>query len=681
MTTIFVAQRLLWIGTKDPRAAQVGILTLDPLQPSSPRLNSSFKMKSAITAASVLLASLVPTAYSQGQNGSNDSSQATLTANMIESMGNNSLFTRWRPQYHFLAPAGWMNDPCGAMYDPTRDTYHLFYQWHPEHINWGNISWGHATSKDLITWTDVGGWEGRDALALGPTGNGSYDGLGIFSGTAQPVNLQGEVDGTLTIFYTSVAHLPTNWRIDYTPYTETQSIAYSEDGGETWQRYENNPIIDATTNMEPMSWNLTGFRDPFVEPWPEMDDILGYDEPHYYSVFGSGIKGVGPRVPFWTAPADDLTDWTFLGALWEPEANQTLGPILSTGTWGFNFEVSGFFSLPDSKGNAHYFTQTGVEVPPGDIGFHPSNHWSLWNEGIVTRRENGSAEFTPISGGGADWGNGYALTSFYDSKNSRRVQWAWSPEDLGGDDGLFSATQQGFQGTLALPRELFVHERSNVVNSDNGTLTTNRVSVLTQESRGNFTATTLGIRPLDDVVTGIRNGSTQHSFVGNTFNSSQILSREGSQHMELKATVRSTTGACGFIIASSPDMEEMTTISYQPSNNTILVERAHSSMIEEFGNHTVTGYFYPYSIVQPDGSVEVEPITMDVFLDGSQLEVYVNERFALSTRIYPSMESSTGFGVYVEDGESATFDTVSAWSNLYNIWPERPLNSKFALRV
>lgn len=77
-------------------------------------------------------------------------------------------------------------DPCGAMYDPARDLYHIFYQWHPNHINWGNISWGHATSKDLISWTDVGGWEGTDAEALVTAGgnNNSYNGLGIFSGTA-----------------------------------------------------------------------------------------------------------------------------------------------------------------------------------------------------------------------------------------------------------------------------------------------------------------------------------------------------------------------------------------------------------------------------------------------------------------------------------------------------------------
>lgn len=33
----------------------------------------------------------------------------TLTEEMVEKMGNNSLFTRWRPYSHFLAPAGWMN--------------------------------------------------------------------------------------------------------------------------------------------------------------------------------------------------------------------------------------------------------------------------------------------------------------------------------------------------------------------------------------------------------------------------------------------------------------------------------------------------------------------------------------------------------------------------------------------
>lgn len=70
-----------------------------------------------------------------------------------------------------------------------------------------------------------------------------------------------------------------------------------------------------------------------------MDALLGQKSPHYYAVFGSGIKGVGPRIPFYSAPASDLTQWTFLGALWEPAANTSLGSVLETGLYGFNFEV------------------------------------------------------------------------------------------------------------------------------------------------------------------------------------------------------------------------------------------------------------------------------------------------------------------------------------------------------
>ncbi|THV86902.1 glycosyl hydrolase-like proteins family 32 superfamily [Aureobasidium pullulans] len=595
-----------------------------------------------------------------------------LTADMIDSMGNNTLFTRWRPQNHFIAPAGWMNDPCGLMYDPTEDIYHAFYQWHPEHINWGNISWGHATSKDMISWTDVGGWEGTDALALGPAGNGSYDGLGIFSGTAQPVNMTGGIDGTLLIFYTSVSKLPTSWTLPYLNGTESQSLAMSHDGGKTWEQYENNPVIEGP----PGDWNITGFRDPFFEPMPALDAILGQQEPHYYAVFGSGIKGVGPRMPLWSAPASNLANWTFLGSLFEPADNTSLGAVLPTGSYGFNFEVSGFFTLPDEDGHLHYFVNMGSEG--GNVSFHESAHWALWNEGHVTRRANGSAQFTPISGGAGDWGNLYALTSFNDTKNDRRVQYGWAPEDITGGGGLFSAKQQGFQGALSLPRELFVHTVKNVVNMD-GVLGEMGNSYLSQNLDGSFTAQTLGVKPLEDVVTGLRNGSTQHSWPGRTYNGSQTLVANGSAHMELSTVVSSATGPCGVRIGVSPDGREYTNIYYEPANNTVVVDRTHSSLIDGFANSSVIGYFYPYTIQGEYGNATQEPLVWDIFVDGSLVEVYINDRFALTTRIYPSMQSSTGVGIYVASGASATFDSIDSWSSLYNVFPERPLNSSSQL--
>jgi len=62
----------------------------------------------------------------------------------------------------------------------------------------------------------------------------------------------------------------------------------------------------------------------------------------------------------------------------------------------------------------------------GNITSH--SRWSLWSEGHITRRQNGSAEFTVASSGVADWGNLYALTAFDDTKKGRRVQWGWSEE-------------------------------------------------------------------------------------------------------------------------------------------------------------------------------------------------------------------------------------------------------------
>ena len=582
-------------------------------------------------------------------------------------MGNNTLFNRWRPTSHFIAPAGWMNDPCGFMYDPKTEVYHGFYQSHPEHINWGNISWGHATSKDLIHWEDVGGWENRDYLALSPEGNGTYDGLGIFSGTAQPVNLKGEQDGTLLLFYTSVSYLPTGWSRYYHPGTETQSLALSHDGGKTWERHEGNPIINATTETAPMHWNVTGFRDPFFEPIPELDSILQVEEPHYYAVFGSGIKGVGPRIPLWSAPASDLTNWTFLGALWEPVANTSVGPVLSTGTYGFNFEVSGFFPLKDRAGKDHWYVNMGSEG--GNVSFHSSAQWALWNEGHMVRRENGSAEFVPLTGGAGDWGVGYALSSFNDTKNNRRVQYAWLKEDFVGDGGLFSTSQVGFQGALSLPRELFVHEVDNVVNTT--ALTEAKTSIVE-----NGTARTLGVRPLDDVVEGLRNGSTYVAYGAKTYSQSTMLSKIATSHMEIKTTVKNATGPVGLTIAASIYGEEYTTIIYEPSNHTILVERLHSSQIVEFNNETMTGYFQPYTLTTTN---QTEPITFDVFIDGSVVEIYVNERFALTARIYPSKSCSTGYGVYVGEGSTAEFDTVHAWVDTANVWPQRPLNSSSKL--
>ncbi|OCK78626.1 glycoside hydrolase family 32 protein [Lepidopterella palustris CBS 459.81] len=59
-----------------------------------------------------------------------------------------------------------------------------------------------------------------------------------------------------------------------------------------------------------------------------------------------------------------------------------------------------FFSLEDSKGDLHYFVNMGSEG--GNVSFHESSHWALWNEGLITKRANWSAQFAPVAGNPGD---------------------------------------------------------------------------------------------------------------------------------------------------------------------------------------------------------------------------------------------------------------------------------------
>lgn len=73
-----------------------------------------------------------------------------------ESLNNNewTYNERYRNQYHYSAEKNWLNDPNGLLYDDTTGIYHLFYQYNPSENGWGNMSWGHATSIDLVNWEE-----------------------------------------------------------------------------------------------------------------------------------------------------------------------------------------------------------------------------------------------------------------------------------------------------------------------------------------------------------------------------------------------------------------------------------------------------------------------------------------------------------------------------------------------
>jgi fructan beta-fructosidase len=195
----------------------------------------------------------------------------------------------YRPQYHYSPKINWMNDPNGLVYH--EGTWHLFHQYNPFGTRWGYMSWNHAVSTDLVH------WEHRPVAIP----YGAEEEEGIFSGSAvvDHANTSGFGDGTtapIVAIYTSAYG-------GDEPF-QAQSLAYSTDGGETFTRYEGNPVL---TFEDP------DFRDPNVK-WDAADE-------RWLMVVALPLQH---KVQFYAS--DNLIDWEYLsdfgpagatGGIWE----------------------------------------------------------------------------------------------------------------------------------------------------------------------------------------------------------------------------------------------------------------------------------------------------------------------------------------------------------------------------
>lgn len=155
----------------------------------------------------------------------------------------------FRPQLNYTPVKNWINDPNGLVF--WQGTYHMYYQYNPEGNKWGHISWGHATSKDLIHWQ-----EQPVAIPERVNPNNSDDTEMIFSGSiiVDENNVSGLGQNGIApmlAFYTSAYQFPTEERG-----SQAQSLAYSLDNGQTWMFYSDNPLIAIPGNND--------FRDPKV---------------------------------------------------------------------------------------------------------------------------------------------------------------------------------------------------------------------------------------------------------------------------------------------------------------------------------------------------------------------------------------------------------------------------------
>jgi fructan beta-fructosidase len=273
-----------------------------------------------------------------------DSAALQSIAQSDEIRGAENLYReKLRPQFHFSSRRGWNNDPNGLVF--YKGEYHLFYQHNPYGWNWGNMTWGHAVSPDLVHWQEL-------PNALYPDEHGA-----MYSGSAvvdwnNTAGFQTGDEKTLVCIFCAAGH----------PFT--QGIAYSNDRGRTWTKYKGNPVLPhiAGDNRDPkviwyapenkwvMALYLDGnhyalFSSPNLKQWEKMSDVMLPGDSECPEFFKISVAG-----------HEQDTRWVFYGG----KGLYLIG------------QFDGKTFTPQSKpqliehGNCWYASQTFNDIPSAD---------------------------------------------------------------------------------------------------------------------------------------------------------------------------------------------------------------------------------------------------------------------------------------------------------------------------
>ena len=192
---------------------------------------------------------------------------------------------RYRVIYHGIPSAVWMNEPHAPIY--YKGMYHLFYQHNPIGPYWYQIRWAHLVSTDMMHWVSV-----KDAVV--PTPGICPDGVWTGGSVVGP-------DGTPWLIITAgLAGSETTWSI--------QNIAYAHCVDPDDPYLTDWVVEDKVSLTQPADdsmGELNQFRDPFV--W--------YDDGLYYMLVSTSIPGKGGSANVFTSK--DMRDWVYHGYLYD----------------------------------------------------------------------------------------------------------------------------------------------------------------------------------------------------------------------------------------------------------------------------------------------------------------------------------------------------------------------------
>ena len=303
----------------------------------------------------------------------------------------------YRPSYHFTPLYGWMNDPNGMVYKDGE--YHLYFQYNPYGSKWGNMHWGHAVSKDLIHWEHL-----DPAIARDPVGH-------IFSGSSvvDKKNTAGFGKNAIIAIYTN------NSSVNH---DEVQCIAYSNDNGRTFTKYEGNPVLTPFDGLK-------DFRDP---------KVFWYEKGKCWYMIVSADK----ETRFYKSK--NLKKWTYVSAFGKGLGQQPC-----------QYECPDFFQLPVNGDKKKMKWVMTMNINPG-----------CWFGGSATEYFVGDFDGKKFTCPDAnevkwlDWGKDHYATVTFSNTGDRVLGITWMSNWQYANLTPFKQNR----GANGLPRELKLYEKN-----------------------------------------------------------------------------------------------------------------------------------------------------------------------------------------------------------------------------
>jgi sucrose-6-phosphate hydrolase SacC (GH32 family) len=281
-----------------------------------------------------------------------DSAALTTIAPADHVFGLTNLYREtWRPQFHFSSRRGWNNDPNGLVF--LRGEYHLFYQHNPYGWSWGNMHWGHAVSRDLVRWRELGDALAPDELGTMFSGSAVVDDLNTtgFGRPGQPA---------LVCMYTAAGGT--------SPWSQgrrfSQCLAYSLDRGRSWTKYVGNPVLPhlVAENRDPKALWHAPTRKWVMALYLDRNDYALFASPDLKSwtrLCEVRVPGASECPEFFALPLEGhpaQTRWVFYGGNGQYLLGQFDGKTFAP--------ESGPHAL--HHGNCFYASQTYNHLPARD---------------------------------------------------------------------------------------------------------------------------------------------------------------------------------------------------------------------------------------------------------------------------------------------------------------------------